>query len=54
MDTYLAKLRTLAALDGRTNSRAPWRYRLGRFARKAAAEVKPGAVASTVLRMFRP
>lgn len=54
MDTYLAKLRALAALDGRTNSRAPWRYRLARFARKAAAEIKPGAVASTALRMFRP
>ena len=54
MDTYLWKLRTLAALDGRTNSRAPWRYRLGRVVRKAVAEVKPGAAISTILRVFRP
>ena len=54
MDTYLAKLAKLAALDGRTNSKAPWRYRAGRWARKTAAEVKPGAVVSTLLKLFRP
>ena len=39
MDTYLAKLGTLAALDGCTNSKAPWRYRVGRYPRKAAADM---------------
>ena len=54
MDTYLAKLGTLATLDGRTNSKAPWRYRAGRWARKAAAEVKPGALVSVLSKLFRP
>ena len=54
MDTYLSTLRTLAALDGRSNSKAPWRYRLGRYVRKAAADAKPGAVASVLLKLLRP
>ena len=54
MDTYLSKLRTLAVLDGRSNSRAPWRYRLGRIARKVATDVRPGAVASALLNIWRP
>ena len=54
MDTYLAKLGTLAALDGRTNSKAPWRYRVGRWVRKAAADVKPGTVVSALSKLLRP
>lgn len=54
MDTYQSKLRTLAVLDGRTNSRAPWRYRVRRFVRKTVADVRPGAVASTLLKLWRP
>ena len=54
MDAYLMKLRTLAALDGRSNSRAPWRYRLGRWARTAVAEVNPAAVASALFKALRP
>ena len=54
MDTYLEKLRTLAALDGRTNSKAPWRYRVGRFSRKIAADVKPATVVSWLLKLPRP
>ena len=54
MDTYLAKLGTLAALDGRTNSKAPWRYRVGRWVRNAVSDVKPGAVVSVLSKVLRP
>ena len=54
MDAYLSKLRTLAVLDGRSNSRAPWRYRLGRYARRVVSDVKPGVLVSALLKIWRP
>ena len=54
MDTYLAKLAKVAALDGRTNSKAPWRYRAGRYARKVAGDVKPVGILLGLSKLFRP
>lgn len=54
MDAYFSKLCTLAVLDGRSNSRVPWRYRLGRYARRVAADVRPGTLVSALLKIWRP
>lgn len=54
MEFYLSKLRMLAALDGRSNSKVPWQYRLGLLMRNVVADVKLGVVAPTLLRVFRP
>jgi len=53
-DAYLTNLRSLMLLDGASNTKAPWRYRLARYARKTAAEAGPLGIASAVANLLRP
>ena len=54
MDTYLAKLRTLMLLEGASNSRAPWRHRVARYARKTLAGADPLKIVSGLVKLLRP
>ena len=54
MDTYLAKLRTLMLLEGASNSRAPWRHRVARYARKTLADADPLKIVSGLVKLLRP
>ena len=53
METYLAKLGTVVLLDGASNSKAPWPYRLARYAGKTVADAGPVRIGSVLLKLFR-
>lgn len=54
MDAYLTKLRRLMLLDGASNTKAPWQYRLARYVRKTATEAGPLGIASALAKLLRP
>lgn len=54
MDAYLKKLHRLMLLDGASNTKAPWRYRLTRYVRKKATEAGPLEIVSALTKLLRP
>ena len=54
MDAYLTKLGRLMLLDGASNTKAPWQYRLARYVRKTGTGAGPLEIVSTLVKLLRP
>ena len=54
MDACLTKLRTLMLLDGASNTKSPWQFRLARYVRKAVTEAGPLGITPALAKLLRP